>query len=55
MIPQIYTLLWGPAEALLNFGYASAGFFIFEISMKLIAVSDNVNFPFATIAPPGDN
>ena len=28
LIPELYTLLWGPAEALLNFDYAFAGLFI---------------------------
>ena len=28
LIPELFTLLWGPAEALLNFDYAFAGLFI---------------------------
>ena len=28
LIPELYTLLWGPADALLNFDYAFAGLFI---------------------------
>ena len=45
LIPELYTLLWGPADALLNFDYAFAGLFI-RLICTILNVSKFINFRF---------